>query len=230
MTVDEPSRIRVLVVDDEPLLRHSLRLIVGTAPDLEVVGEAATGSAAVDRAGQLRPDVVLMDLRMPEVDGVEATRRIVADPALGRTRVLVLTMLELDEYVDAALRAGASGFLLKDTEPDQLLDAVRRTHAGESLFAPSVLRRLVQHYLRRPRGGQLPQGPGRRLTPREQEVLTLVGGGLSNQEIAASLVVSMGTVKTHIGSLLAKLHARDRAQLVIAAYQAGLVEAPESLS
>ncbi len=213
--------VRVLVVDDQPLIRHSLRLIVDGAPDLTVVGEAGTGAGALEQTRELRPDIVLMDLRMPGGDGIEATRRITADPALDRTRVLVLTMFELDEYVHAALGAGASGFLLKDAEPAPLVDAIRRTHAGESLFAPSVLARLVENYLSR----SAPASAPATLTGREAQVLTLVGRGLSNTEITRALTISMGTVKTHIGSLLSKLHARDRAQLVIAAYEHGLVSA-----
>jgi DNA-binding NarL/FixJ family response regulator len=210
--------VRVLVVDDQPLLRHSLTVLVDAAADLAVVGEAGTGPEAVALALQLRPDVVLMDVRMPGGDGIEATARITAElPA----RVLVLSMFELDEYVHAALRAGASGFLLKDARPDQLADAVRRTHDGESLFAPSILTRLVEHYLDRPAGGPPPRLDG--LTPRETEVLVLVARGLSNDEIARTLHIAMRTVKTHVGSLLAKLAARDRAQLVIAAYRGGLV-------
>ncbi|MFB6718667.1 response regulator [Kribbella sp. NPDC056345] len=216
------SAVRVLVVDDQPLIRHSLRLIVDGSGDLEVVGEAGTGEGAVTQAVELRPDVVLMDIRMPGGDGIEATRRITTD--LPGTRVVVLSMFELDEYVHAALQAGASGFLLKDAEPDRLVDAVRRTHAGESLFAPSILTRLVEHYLGR--GRSMPQATTAQLTDREAEVLTLIGRGLSNQEITRTLTISMGTAKTHIGNLLAKLHARDRAQLVIAAYERGLVTAP----
>ena len=213
--------IRVLLVDDQPLIRHSLRLIVDAEPDLTVVGEADGGDAAVAEAGRLRPGVVLMDVRMPGGDGVTATRRIVADPALAGVRILVLSMFELDEHVHAALRAGASGFLLKDAEPARLTDAIRRTHGGESLFAPSILARLVEHYLDRPAPRPAPGEPTA-LTAREAEVLALVGRGMSNHEIAAALTIAMGTVKTHIGSLLAKLHARDRAQLVIAAYDRGL--------
>jgi len=218
-----PSPVRVLVVDDQPLIRHSLRLVVGGAADLAVVGEAAGGREAVERALDLRPDVVLMDIRMADGDGIEATRQIAGRPELSGTRVLVLSMFELDEYVHAALRAGASGFLLKDAEPDRLVDAVRRTHAGESLFAPSILTRLVEHYLdREPARGGTPEAPPG-LTVRETEVLVQVGRGLSNTEIARTLTISMGTVKSHVGSLLAKLQARDRAQLVIAAYERGLV-------
>ena len=213
--------IRVLLVDDQPLIRHSLRLIVDAEPDLTVVGEADGGDAAVAEAGRLRPGVVLMDVRMPGGDGVTATRRIVADPALAGVRILVLSMFELDEHVHAALRAGASGFLLKDAEPARLTDAIRRTHGGESLFAPSILARLVEHYLDRPAPRPAPGEPTA-LTAREAEGLALVGRGMSNHEIAAALTIAMGTVKTHIGSLLAKLHARDRAQLVIAAYDRGL--------
>ena len=218
--------VGVLVADDQPLIRHSLRIIIDGAPGLSVVGEADSGEAAVTRTAQLRPDVVLMDIRMPGGDGIDATRRITDDPALGDTRVLVLSMFELDDYVHAALRAGASGFLLKDAEPARLVDAIRRTHSGDSLFAPSILARLVAHYLDQSarqdphaRSGRCPD----MLTERETEVLTQVGRGLSNDEIAQELTISMGTVKSHIGNLLAKLHARDRAQLVIAAYDYGLV-------
>ncbi len=215
--------IRVLIADDQALLRHSLALILDAAPDLTIVGSAATGSEATRLARELRPDVVVMDIRMPDGDGIQATAEITADPQLAGCRVLVLSMFELDEYVYGALRAGASGFLLKDAHPDELRDAIRRTHAGESLFAPSILTGLVEHYLRRP-------GVGRArsldvLTARETEVLGLVARGLSNDEIAAEFTISVKTVKTHIGSLLAKLHARDRAQLVIAAYEGGVAGA-----
>ncbi|MDP3952998.1 response regulator transcription factor [Microbacterium sp.] len=218
-TADRP--IRVAIADDQPLLRRSLAIIINGAADLVVVGEAASGGEAFDLARDRAPDVILMDLRMPGVDGIEATRRITADRRLAGVRVLVLTMFELDEYVRDALRAGASGFLLKDSEPDSLLEAIRRTHAGESLFAASILIRLIEHYVRRPAAAQI-----RRLdllTERETEVLGLVGQGLSNDEIAMSLKISIKTVKTHIGNLLAKLAARDRAQLVIAAYENRLV-------
>ncbi|KAB8170828.1 response regulator [Streptomyces sp. 3MP-14] len=214
-------RVRVLIADDQPLLRRSLAIVINGTPDLRTVGEAGTGREAVALARELVPDVVLMDLRMPGGDGIEATRAVTGDPALPACRVLVLTMFELDAYVQDALRAGASGFLLKDATPEQLLDAIRRTHAGESLFAPAILTRLVEHYVRRPAAA-----PPRRLdalTERETEVLALVGRGLSNDEIAASLTISVRTVKTHIGNLLAKLAARDRTQLVIAAYENGLI-------
>ena len=213
---------RVLVVDDQPLLRESLAMILGHESDIEVVGQAGDGAGAVLRARATRPDVVLMDVRMPGLDGLAATRRICADPVLAGTRVLVLSMFELDEYVYEALQAGASGFLLKDARPEDLVDAVRRTRRGESLFAPSILTRLVAHYVAAPRP-ERPAGALRRLTPREMEVLALIGNGLANDEIAAALVISAKTVKTHITHLLAKLAARDRAQLVIAAFNAGLV-------
>ncbi|MEU4555374.1 LuxR family two component transcriptional regulator [Micromonospora violae] len=216
------SGIRVLLVDDQALLRHSLAMIINNEPDLAVVGEAGDGARAVACARTTRPDVVLMDVRMPHLDGLKATRRICTDPALSATRVLVLSMFELDEYVYEALHAGASGFLLKDARPDELIEAIRRTHRGESLFAPSIVTRLVAHYVTAPRPDR-PTQALRRLTSREVEVLTLIGGGLSNDEIATALVISVKTVKTHITHLMAKLAVRDRAQLVIAAFDAGLV-------
>ncbi|GAB3168317.1 response regulator transcription factor [Myceligenerans halotolerans] len=216
------AAVRVLIADDQALIRHSLATLVDGAPGLAVAGEAGTGSEAVRLARGLVPDVILMDIRMPAGDGIEATRTITSSPELSGCRVLVLSMFELDEYVYDALRAGAAGFLLKDAHPDQVLDAIRRTHAGESLFAPAILTRIVEHYVGRP-APFVARRPDQ-LTPRETEVLTHVGRGLSNDEIAATLTISIKTVKTHIGSLLAKLHARDRAQLVIAAYNHGLVE------
>ena len=218
--------IRVVIADDQALLRHSLALLIGGAPGFDVVGEAGTGAEAARVARDLVPDVVIMDIRMPGGDGIQATREITSDPALAGCRVLVLSMFELDEYVYGALRAGASGFLLKDAHPDQLRDAIRRTHEGESLFAPAILTRLVEHYVSRPSAPA--PGPGR-LTAREIEVLTLVARGRSNDELAAELFISIKTVKTHIGNLLAKLHARDRAGLVIAAYEAGVVTASRPL-
>lgn len=216
-----PPVIRLLIADDQPLLRHSLAILINGTPDLTVVGEAGTGHDAVSLARDLTPDVILMDIRMPGGDGIEATRTITTDPGLSGCRVLVLSMFELDEYVYGALRAGASGFLLKDAHPDQLIDAIHRTHTGESLFAPAILTRLIEHYLDRP--ATAPTRGVDVLTERETEVLVLVGRGLSNSEIAAALTISIKTVKTHIGSLLAKLAARDRAQLVIAAYESALV-------
>ncbi|MBE3010558.1 response regulator transcription factor [Microbispora sp. NEAU-D428] len=222
--MNEPEPIRVLLADDQELLRGSLRLLVDSTPGLVAVGEAGTGARAVELARAERPDVVLMDVRMPGMDGIEATRRICAE--LCGVKVLILTTFDLDEYVYAGLRAGASGFLLKNTPPADLLAAIRVIAAGEGLLAPSVTRRLIAqfaHFARtaadRPRPGPSLDG----LTGREREVLTLVARGLSNLEIAAHLHVSTATVKTHIGHLLAKLGARDRAQLVIAAYEGGLV-------
>jgi DNA-binding NarL/FixJ family response regulator len=215
------AEIRVLIADDQPLLRHSLSILVDGDPALTTVAQAATGAEAVGLARQFMPDVILMDIRMPGGDGIEATREITTDPRLTGSRILVLSMYELDEYVYGALRAGASGFLLKDAHPDELLDAVRRTHAGESFFAPAILTRLVDHYVSRPAGARTPDL--RLLTDREAEILLLIARGLSNQEIVAALAISIKTVKTHVGNLLAKLQARDRAQLVIAAYESGLV-------
>ncbi|MCP2247552.1 response regulator [Lentzea aerocolonigenes] len=205
----------VLIVDDQALLRASFRLLVDSEPDLTVVGEAGTGSEAVSLASSLAPDVVLMDIRMPEMDGIEATR------LMNGPRVLVLTTFNLDEYVFGALRAGASGFLLKDTPPGELLAAIRVVASGESLLSPPVTRRLISEFVRQP--ASMVVSGLERLTEREKEVLLLVARGLSNSEIMAELHVSTGTVKTHIGNLLSKLHARDRAQLVIAAYESGLV-------
>ncbi|WP_214322248.1 response regulator [Nonomuraea sediminis] len=210
--------IRVLIADDQALLRGSFRVLVESEPDLTVVGEASTGAEAVELARAERPDVVLMDVRMPEMDGIEATRHI-GDTA----RVLIVTMFDLDSYVYAALRAGASGFLLKDTPPGDLLAGIRVVAAGEALLAPVVTRRLIEEFARRPAS---PQVTGlETLTGREREVLTLIARGLSNAELAGHLYLSMATVKTHIGRLLTKLEARDRAQLVIAAYESGLVTA-----
>ncbi|MEU6747619.1 response regulator transcription factor [Actinomadura nitritigenes] len=213
--------LRVLVADDQTLVRGSFRVLIDTAPGLRAVGEAGTGAEAVELAERERPDVVLMDVRMPEMDGIEATRRICRD--LPDVRVLILTTFDLDSYVYAALRAGASGFLLKDTPPADLLSAIRVVASGESLLAPTVTRRLIAEFVRRPApAGPPPAGLGA-LTDREREVLALIARGLSNTELAEHLHLSPATVKTHIGRLLAKLQARDRAQLVIAAYETGLV-------
>ena len=214
--------IRVAVADDESLLRHGFAVLLAAATDMEVVGEADDGRAALDLIERERPDVVLMDIRMPEMDGVEATRRITSDDRLAGTRVLILTMFDLDEYVFAAVRAGASGFLLKDTPPDELLTAVRVIASGESLLAPSATRRLMEDFSRRPSPSSAPTTLDT-LTPRENEVLVAVARGLSNAEIAATLFMSPATVKTHVSRLLAKLHVRDRTQLVMVAYEAGVV-------
>lgn len=225
--------IRVLIADDQALLRGSLRLLVENGHGMEVVGEAGTGAETVELTRARTPDVVLMDIRMPEMDGIEATRWIAADPALTGSRILILTTFDLDEYVYAGLRAGAAGFLLKDTPPDQLLHAIRVVANGEELLAPSVTRRLVDAFVRRDPLGQgedaarprlrTPTGRLVVVTEREREVLVLVARGFSNQEIGRRLYLSMATVKTHIGRLLAKLDARDRTQLVIVAYESGLV-------
>ena len=218
--------IRVLVADDQALVRGSFRLLVDTADDLASVGEAATGAEVVELAGREQPDLVLMDIRMPGMDGIEATRRITADPATAAVRVLILTTFDIDEYVFAALRAGASGFLLKDTPPADLLAAIRVVAAGDALLAPGVTRRLIAEFTRRPEPGRRPGTALDETTDREREVLTLIGLGLSNTEIADRLHVSLSTAKTHVGRLLMKLGARDRAQLVIAAYDTGLVRPP----
>ncbi|MEV6290806.1 response regulator transcription factor [Streptomyces sp. NPDC051896] len=217
--------IRVLVADDQSLLRGSFRVLIDTAPGLSTVGEAATGAEAVESARRLRPDVVLMDIRMPGMDGIEATRHIARCPETEHTRVLILTTFDLDEYVYGALRAGAAGFLLKDTSPEALLTGIRTVAAGESLLAPSVTRRLIAEFARLPAAHPAPRSSLDDLTDREREVLLLVARGLSNTDIAEYLHISHGTVKTYIGRLLSKLGARDRAQLVITAYESGLVTA-----
>jgi DNA-binding NarL/FixJ family response regulator len=215
--------IRVVVADDQVLVRAGFRLLVDTAADLEVVGEAADGTQAVELAGRERPDVVLMDIRMPRMDGLEATRQISADERLARVRVLMLTTFDLDEYVYQALRAGASGFLLKDTPPADLLAAIRVVAAGDALLAPGITRRLIAEFARRPGPTRAAPAALAALTDREREVLALVAHGLSNAEIAERLVVSPATSKTYVSRLLAKLGARDRAQLVAIAYETGLV-------
>jgi DNA-binding NarL/FixJ family response regulator len=214
--------IRVLVADDQALVRAGFTALLGAEPDLEVVGEAGDGQAAVAAVQELAPDVVLMDIRMPLLDGLAATRQIAEDPALQGTRVIVLTTFELDEYVFEALRSGASGFLLKDIEPVELLRAVRVVAAGEALLSPSVTRRLIAEFASRAK--EPPQSKLLELlTDRETEVVALVGAGLTNDEIAARLVLSPATAKTHVSRAMGKLGARDRAQLVVFAYENGLV-------
>jgi DNA-binding NarL/FixJ family response regulator len=214
--------VRVVVADDQALVRSGFVSLLGSADDLEVVAEAVDGVGALEAVRRHRPDVVLMDVRMPGLDGLAATEAITADPSLADTRVLVLTTYELDEYVFAALRAGASGFLTKDVEPEDLRSAVRVVAAGQALLSPSVTRRLVDAFAAR--AAALPQDPGRLsvLTDREREVLALVAEGLANDEIAERLHLSPLTVKTHVSRILAKLGARDRAQLVVLAYETGL--------
>ena len=216
--------IRVLVADDQALVRGSFRLLVETDPGLLVIGEAATGAEAVQIAARDKPDVVLMAVRLPVMDGIEATRRITGAEQAAETRVLILTTFDLDDYVYAALRAGASGFLLKDTPPADLLAAIRVIAAGDALLAPAITRRLIAEFARRPQPGQQPAATLDGVTDREREVLTLIGRGLSNDEIAQALHVTMATAKTHVSRLLAKLGARDRAQLVIAAYETSLIQ------
>ena len=217
--------ITVLLADDQALVRAGFRALLNAEPDIEVVAEAGDGLAAVKLAQQTRPDVVLMDIRMPGVDGLEATRRIVADPALTGTKVVILTTFELDEYVFEALRTGASGFLVKDTEPVELLRGVRAVAAGDALLSPSVTRRVIGEFAvtaTRSRTATPPPALDL-LTDREREVLALVAEGLSNDQIAARLVISPATAKTHVSRTMIKLAARDRAQLVVYAYEAGLI-------
>ena len=228
-SIDEApgASIRVLIAEDQALLRSTLAALLQAEPGMSVVGLAEDGVRAVALAAELRPDVVLMDIQMPGLTGIEATSRICADPALAATRVLILTMFEVDDYVLGALRAGACGFLLKDTDPQSLVDAVRTVHEGQSLLSPQVLARLVARMPRTAPAG----APGiaraddvEALTPRQREVLLLIAQGLSNSEIEVELGITRATCRSHITALLARLGARDRAQLVIAAYESGLVD------
>jgi DNA-binding NarL/FixJ family response regulator len=215
--------IRVLLADDQALVRSGFRLILERAADISVVGEAANGAEAVTLGRELRPDVVLMDVRMPVLDGIAATRRLVDDPAFSG-RVLMLTTFDLDEHVFDAIRAGASGFLLKDVLPIDLLHAVQLVHRGEAMLAPSLTRRLLEEFLGRPRAADASSGPFADLTERELEVARAVSRGLSNAEIGRELFLSEATVKTHVTRVLGKLGLRDRVQIVVAAYESGLIQ------
>jgi DNA-binding NarL/FixJ family response regulator len=215
--------IRVILADDQALVRAGFRVLLESAPDIEVAGEAANGEEAIALARATRPDVVLMDIRMPVLDGLEATRRIVADPDLAGLRVLILTTFEVDEYIFEALRAGASGFVVKDIEPADLLQAVRVVAGGEALLSPGVTRRLIADFASRPEQRRTAPEALNALTDREREVVALVAAGHNNDEIAAQLFLSPATVKTHVSRSMSKLYARDRAQLVVFAYETGLV-------
>jgi DNA-binding NarL/FixJ family response regulator len=214
--------IGVLLADDQDLVRVGLRVLIDSEDDLSVVGDAADGLQAVELARQLRPDVVLMDVRMPGINGIEATERIVADPDLAGTKVIVLTTFEIDEYVFEALRVGASGFLTKDTKPADLLRAIRLVAGGDALLSPSVTRRVVREFAVRPSRTIRPHPQLATLTDRERETVTLVAEGLTNDEIATRLHISPATARTHVSRAMVKLGARDRAQLVVFAYQSGL--------
>jgi DNA-binding NarL/FixJ family response regulator len=220
--------VRVLLVDDQALIRAGFRMILEAEDDIDVVGECGDGTQAIDSVKRLRPDVVLMDIRMPEMDGIEATRRIVGADGEAPVKVLMLTTFDLDEYVYDALRAGASGFLLKDVPADQLVAGIRLVGQGDALLAPSVTRRLIEEFSRSGRGARS-QPPGlEELTPRELEVFRLMARGMSNAEIAADLIVSETTVKTHVARILMKLGVRDRVQAVVLAYESGVVAPGEA--
>ncbi|MEY7971713.1 response regulator [Saccharomonospora xinjiangensis] len=215
--------IRVLLVDDQPLIRSGFRALLDVEDDIEVVAEAADGREGVEQARAHRPDIALIDVQMPVMDGIDATRRIAEDPALAGVRVVILTNYGLDEYVFDGLRAGAAGFLIKDIEPEDFLHAVRVAARGDVLLAPSITRKLIDRYVSRAPAATGVDERLAQLTNREREVVTLVAGGLSNEQIADRLVISPLTAKTHVNRAMTKLHARDRAQLVIAAYESGLV-------
>jgi DNA-binding NarL/FixJ family response regulator len=214
--------IRVVLADDQALVRAGFRALLDAQDDIEVVGEAGNGEEAIRLATQLMPDIVLMDIRMPGVDGLSATRRIAADDRLANVRVVILTTFGLDEYIFEAIRAGASGFLVKDTEPGELVQAVRVVASGEALLSPGVTKQLIAEFATRAKEPQTPDSLGE-LTDREREVVALVAEGLSNEEIAGRLFVSPATAKTHVSRAMGKLRARDRAQLVVIAYESGLV-------
>jgi len=220
---DSPPPIKVLLADDEGLVRSGFKVLLDLEDDITVVGEATTGAEAVERARATRPDVVLMDIRMPQLDGIEATREIAKTTGLQQVRILILTTYDTDAYVFEALQAGASGFLLKDAGPAELLHAVRVVAAGEALLAPRITRRLIGQFTAERIASQAAEDRLAVLTPREREVLALVGEGLSNDEIGAELYLSPATARTHVSRAMAKLGARDRAQLVVIAYQTGLV-------
>jgi DNA-binding NarL/FixJ family response regulator len=219
--------IRVLLVDDQTLVRSGFRALLERSAEIEVIAEAADGAEAVEITRTEHPDVVLMDIRMPGVDGLEATRRITVDERLANVRVIMLTTFELDEYVFEALHAGASGFLLKDVEPEALREAVRVVAQGEALLAPSVTKRLIREFVAQPGRRRPPPERLDELTEREREVMGLVAAGLSNHEIAERLVISPATAKTHVSRAMMKLRAHDRAQLVVLAYESGLVRVPD---
>ncbi|HEY8701776.1 MAG TPA: response regulator transcription factor [Arthrobacter sp.] len=216
--------IRILLADDQALIRAGFRALLNAEPDMEVVAECGTGADAARLAARERPDIVLMDIRMPQGDGLDATRKILADPGLSGTRVIILTTFELDEYIGEAIRAGAAGFLVKDTEPEELLRAVRVVHDGDALLSPSVTRRIMAQLASQPRPATSP-GPValEQITDREREVLRLVGEGLNNAEIGDRLFITPLTAKTHVSRIMTKLRVRDRAQLVVLAYESGLV-------